>query len=209
MSPPRQTARLPPQLPTDDEIIAFCRAQHDLGERSNTFAYPSRNTAIAYIKHGSRKSGIMAEMLNQVFAFDALECMPQQERAGILVPKIYRVIERAATVYIVMEYANGRTLKELLEESISHEQLQDYYNKIAKAIKLFISFKVPDDVTPGPVGGGIIKHPLFKDTIASIKYTSFDDLQQHVKNVGLQQYYMVYYTNSQPTRLLIYRKRIT
>ncbi|KAH6675918.1 hypothetical protein B0J14DRAFT_538581 [Halenospora varia] len=87
-----------------------------------------------------------------------------------------------------MEYVNGRTLKELLEEGMSHDQLQYYYNQIAKAIKLFISMKVPDGATPGPVGGGTIKHPLFKDIRASIEYASFDDLQQHVNNVGLQQY---------------------
>ncbi|KAH6675107.1 hypothetical protein B0J14DRAFT_29184 [Halenospora varia] len=129
-------------------------------------------------------SGMMAEMLNQDFAFKALERMPQQKRAGIRVPKVYRVIEKAQIVYIVMEYVNGKTLKESLEEGISHDKLQDYYNQIAKAIELFISIKVPDGVTPGPVGGGIIKHPLFKDTIASIEYTSFDDLQQHVNNVA-------------------------
>jgi len=189
MSQPHQTVSMPTQLPTDDEIVAFCKGQRALGKQSNTYAYPSRNAAIAFIKCASRQSGMIAEMLNQDFAFNALESMPQQRRAGIHVPKIYRVIEVATTVYIVMEYVNGKTLKELLEEGVSHDQLQEYYNQIAKAIKLFISIKVPDGVTPGPVGGGIINHPLFKDTIASIEYTSVDDLQQHVNNVGLQQYY--------------------
>jgi serine/threonine protein kinase len=189
MSQPHQAVSMPTQLPTDNEIVAFCKEQRALGEQGNTYAYPSRNAAIAFIKCGSRKSGMVAEMLNQNFAFDALEDMPEQKRAGIHVPKIYRVIEVAATVYIVMEYVNGKALKELLEEGASDDQLQQYYNQIAKAIKLFISIKVPDGVTPGPVGGGIIKHPLFKDTIASIEYTSVDDLQQHVNKVGLQQYH--------------------
>jgi tRNA A-37 threonylcarbamoyl transferase component Bud32 len=63
---------------------------------------------------------MIAEMLNQDFAFNTLEDMPQQKRAGIHVPKIYRVIEAAATVYIVIEYVNGKTLKELLEEGVLH-----------------------------------------------------------------------------------------
>jgi len=190
MSQPHQTVSMPTQLPTDDEIIAFCEGQRALGEYSHTLAYPSRNAAIALIKYGGRPFGMMAEMLNQDFAFNALEGMPQQRRAGIHVPKIYRVIEEGADgVYIVMEYVNGKTLKELLEEGVSHDQLQEYYNQIAKAIELFLSIKVPDGVTPGPVGGGIIKHPLFKDTIASIEYNSVDELQQHVNNVGLQQYH--------------------
>jgi len=89
-------------------------------------------------------------------------------------------MEDAATVYIFMEYVNGKTLKEFLEEGISPNQLQECYNQIAKAIKLFISIKALDSVAPGPVGGGIIKHPLFKDTVASIEYASIDDLQQHI-----------------------------
>ena len=105
---------------------------------------------------------MIAEISNQDFAFNALEGMPQQRRAGIHVPKIYRVIEAAATVYIVMEYVNGKTLKELLEEGVSHDQLQEYYKQIAKAIKLFISIKVPDGVTPGPVGGGSSIIPSLK-----------------------------------------------
>jgi hypothetical protein len=111
---------MPTQLPTDDEIVAFCKGQRALGEQSNTYAYPSRNAAIAFIKCVSRQSGIIAEMLNQDFAFNALEDMPQQKRAGIYVPKIYRVIKAAATVYIVIEYVNRKTLKELLKEGVLH-----------------------------------------------------------------------------------------
>jgi serine/threonine protein kinase len=175
----------PLRFPRDDEIIAFCRPYRRFGKY--TFVYTSHSTAIAFIKCGSRKSGMMAEIFNQDFAFKALEGMPQDQRVGIRVPKIYRVIEEAATVYIVMEYVNGKTLKELLEEGISPAQLQECYNQIAKAIKLFTSIKAPNGIAPGPVGGGIIKHPLFKDTVASIQYASIHDLQKHVNNVGLQQ----------------------
>ena len=156
-------SKLPLQLPTDSETVAFCRKQQASHNFSPTHIYPSREAPTAFIKYGGRDYSMMAEVLNQEFAFNALESMPQQGVRKILIPRIYRVFEQDKAVYIIMEYVAGETFKDILGKEIPHNQLQEYYNRIAQAIKLFLSFKVPDNVTPGPVGGGIIKHPLFKD----------------------------------------------
>ncbi|KAL2072452.1 hypothetical protein VTL71DRAFT_11795 [Oculimacula yallundae] len=127
------------QLPSNENILDFCRLYYRSGAR--TVVYPSYDAPIAFIK--IVQSGVESEIANQKFAFNALEALHEQERAGIRVPKIYRVLEAASTRYIIMEF--------------------------------------PYNAAPRPIGGGIIRHPLFKDTIASIEYPSVDLLQSHIK----------------------------
>ena len=178
-----QSSKLLVELPTDSEIVAFCHTQQASGNYSPTYIYPSREAPTAFIKHGGKDYSVMSEVANQKFAYNTLKSMPRQKTTNILIPQIYHVFEQDKVVYIVMEYVAGETLKELLDRKLSHDQLDECYNKIAQAIKLFLSFKVPDNTAPGPVGGGIIKHPLFKYTVASTKYASVDELQIHVNNV--------------------------
>ena len=40
MPEPHQTVIMPTQLPTDDEIVAFCKGQRALGNQSNTYGTP-------------------------------------------------------------------------------------------------------------------------------------------------------------------------
>lgn len=173
------------ELPSDTEIVAACEQQSLVDETSyNGLLYPSRESPIAFIKYGPEQLGMKEEMRNQVFALQALEKLPPQERKGIQIPKIYRVIQRDGMVYVVMEYARGKTLAELRAESAESE-LQGKYEQIANAIRLFLAFDIPPQVPLGPAGGGIIKHPIFKDTVASLEYKSVDQLQEHLTRVRL------------------------
>jgi serine/threonine protein kinase len=172
-------------VPSDTEIVTACE-QQSLGKDSYGFlVYPSREAPTAFIKCGHEEFGIKEEMRNQVFAFKALEKLPPQQRKCIQVPKIYRVIEKDKMIYIVMEYVRGRTLAELRAKGDSVNELQEEYEQIAKAIMIFLAFDIPDQTPLGPAGGGIIKHPLFKDTVASLKYESVDQLQEHLTRVRL------------------------
>jgi hypothetical protein len=178
--------KAPPQLPTDDEIVAASERYPEVDEDRRGikgFAYPSKEAPIAFIKCDDEGFGIMEEIRNQAFVFEILEQMPQEDRAGIRVPEIYRVVTRDYKVHIVMEYAHGETVKELLEKGTPDDQLEECFDQIAKAIKLFLSIKVHDGTPPGPVGGGLIRHPLFRDYVASMEYASVDELQKHVFNV--------------------------
>jgi hypothetical protein len=47
-------------------------------------------------------------------------------------------------VYIVMEYVRGRTLASLRTEYDRDSELQEKYEQIAKAIRLFLAFNIPD-----------------------------------------------------------------
>jgi hypothetical protein len=178
--------KAPPQLPTDDEVVAASERYPEVDEDRRGvkgFAYPSKEAPIAFIKCDDEGFGIMEEIRNQAFVFEILEQMPQEERAGIRVPEIYRVVKRDYKVHIVMEYVHGETVKDLLEKGTPDDQLEECFNQVAKAIKLFLSIKVRDGTPLGPVGGGLIRHPLFRDSVASMEYASVDELQKHVFNV--------------------------
>jgi serine/threonine protein kinase len=127
---------------------------------------------------------MIAEARNQIFAFNALKQMLQQGYTRIRIPEVYRVIEKDDIIYLVMEYIHGETLKDLLTKDIADDSLRGKYEQIAKAIKLLLSIKVPENAVPGPVRCGIIKHPIFKDTVASIEYASVDELQRHLTFVS-------------------------
>ncbi|KAH8587953.1 hypothetical protein B0O99DRAFT_601232 [Bisporella sp. PMI_857] len=112
------------------------------------------------------------ELRNQIFAFEALEKSQPEERKDIRIPEVYRVIERKGRIYIVMEYAEGTTLVKYRDKGSLALEIQNYYKQIAKAIRLFLAFDIPDESSLEPVGGEFIRHPTFKDSIASIRSNS-------------------------------------
>jgi serine/threonine protein kinase len=115
----------------------------------------------------------------------ALKKLPPQERKGIQIPKIYRVIQRDRIVYIIIEYTRGKTLTKLRAKGDLDSELQEKYKQIANAIRLFLAFNILNQAPLGLARGSIIKHPLFKDTVAPLKYKSVDQLQEHLTRVHL------------------------
>jgi hypothetical protein len=164
-----------PQLPPDKEIIALCEQQSLAQSSYNHLAYP-RDSPTLFIKYGPEKLGMKGEMRNQVFAFEMLNKLPLQDRAEIKIPEVYRVIEEDGMIYVVMEYVKGNTV-----DWRSADEKKKFH-KIARAIELFLSFET-EGQSLGPVGGGLIRHPVFKDTVAPLKYNSVDDLQNHMTKV--------------------------
>lgn len=147
------------------------------------FCYPLDNPMF-YIK-----MCYAPETRTQQFAYESLEALPEESRKGIYIPRIIRVIsESSSFTYMVMEFIKGKTLGEIINDDVKYEDFPKYYSsyfsKIARAVKLFLSFPVPSSQTkPGPVGGeGQAKHPLFKDLEAPIEYESIDMLEEHINN---------------------------
>ena len=187
----QQCRQLPqlPQLPSDNEIIDACDRNppcHENGDAIRGLMYPPQ-APIFWIKYGLRSEGRDAEARTHDFTFRALERIPQSEREGIRIPEVYRIFtddypSGESMVYIVMKYVPGKTLLQILRDT-PNQRLEHLYDRIAKAIRLFLSFEVPHDATPGPYGGGLIRHPLFKDYQANIEYSSVAQLQHHINKV--------------------------
>ncbi|OAA53624.1 Protein kinase-like domain protein [Niveomyces insectorum RCEF 264] len=134
-----------------------------------------------------RSHGLLPEARTQQFAHDGLAKMPPDERQGIHVPRILRLVQYdSGSGYIVMEYVPGKTLEHIHREhqDMTPEDSQPYYDAISRALRLFLAIPVPADAQPGPVGGGIIHHALFKGFVAPIKYDSVDMLEKHMNKLA-------------------------
>ncbi|RFU32172.1 hypothetical protein B7463_g4188, partial [Scytalidium lignicola] len=158
---------------------------NEAGHAITGFAYPFDNP-VFYIKFGNRSSESMtAEALTHQFVFEAFEQMPPENRKGIRVPQIFRILNTHQGTYIIMEYIQGMTLGQLYKSTESFEVVsKPYYEQIARGVKLLLSISVPADAEPGPYGGGIIKHPFFKDFEAPTRYDSIDTLEKHINKLA-------------------------
>ncbi|KAM5347067.1 hypothetical protein ACJ41O_010072 [Fusarium nematophilum] len=149
------------------------------------FGYPIDNP-IVYIKHGRHYDrGVDAEARNQRWAYEALQKMSQSEREGIHIPEIYRVVSLKTWTIIIMEFVPGKTLGDLEDDNRGYrDRLGGHYDKIEKALKLFLRLPVPEDASPGPYGGGLIRHPLFKDYQSTIEYPTVELLEMHLNKLA-------------------------
>lgn len=148
------------------------------------FPYPA-DAPTAYIKFGHPIEWRLAEFRNHTFVYDALQRLPREERQGIYVPEVYRTMRIKHLLFIIMEYIPGKTLAEITADSENWKTRREgVIDKISQGIKLLLSLPVPCDAKPGPVGGGIIRHPIFKDSEAAIVYDSIEMLERHLNKVA-------------------------
>ncbi|KAI3397508.1 hypothetical protein diail_10720 [Diaporthe ilicicola] len=133
------------------------------------------------------------ERRNHEFAFETLreQRQPpaaQQKEFIVCVPEIFRSFEYRDFYFLAMEFVPGRTLGDILreedakggEDQVDHSTL---YKHIAEGIRL-LSVKAPPEAKPGPVGGGIIRHPFFKDFEAATPYRDVEMLEAHLNKVS-------------------------
>ena len=169
-----------------DEIVATRRSQSRVNSKNTNctgFPYPL-DRPVVFVKYGERLHYRESEARTQQFVFEAVENMPLADREGIHVPEVYRVFTVRGSTYIIMEYVPGRTLREIMDEDSDFDKVSSQlYDKILRGIQLLLSIPAPEDAAPGPYGGGIIRHPLFKDYTAAIEYDSVEMLEKHINKV--------------------------
>ncbi|KAM3514131.1 hypothetical protein MY11210_002232 [Beauveria gryllotalpidicola] len=121
------------------------------------------------------------EVATQTFTRDSLKAISGSTTDGgnlPRVPKTFRVFWGGK--YILMEYVQGKTPRELAETKSWEEQLQ-YIDRIAKAVDVLLTIPIQAEAAPGPYEGGLIRHPLFKDSKAPKIFNDVASLQEHVK----------------------------
>ena len=81
----RQPRKL--QQPADDDLVQACDqcAEYSYGP----LVYPSRESPLLFIKCGAESLGIKEELRNQIFAYEALEKLQQEEREAVRIPEIH------------------------------------------------------------------------------------------------------------------------
>ncbi|KAK2596516.1 hypothetical protein N8I77_013403 [Diaporthe amygdali] len=172
-----------------NDIISVFKQEPTFKPNGNSvtgFRYPKRNS-VAYVKFGPLKQ-IATEVQNHEYAFGALKKMPPNQTRGIRIPEIYHTFnvgeELNQKMFIIMEYIDGKTLAELVEEHGYETTKKTHEGSIARAIRLLMSIKAPKDQGPGPVGGGRIRHPLFKNETSYLAYSSVDALEKYLNQVS-------------------------
>ncbi|OAA58184.1 Protein kinase-like domain protein [Cordyceps fumosorosea ARSEF 2679] len=155
--------------------------KEEAGYYRSGFPYPlDSESPWFYIKYGKHSSALTRmEAETREFTYNALQeiSLSAVNKDSLpCVPKIFRVIWPD---FVVMEYREGRTLQKLAETLPWEEQLS-YIRRIAKAIDILLSIPIPADATPGPYGGGLILHPLFKDAEAPKLFKDVASLRAHV-----------------------------
>lgn len=171
----------------EDEILSIFNHTPQLkpdGYAVTGFLFPP-DQPIAYIKFVFPPER-MAEVKNQEYAFKSLQAMPPQETKGILVPEIYRTFQSGDRLFIIMEHIPGRTLANLQERPDWEWRQGVVTDSIARAIRLLLLIQPPPEQKPGPVGGGRIRHPLFKHGTSYRAYSSVDELEKHLNTVCQQ-----------------------
>lgn len=151
------------------------------GSSVTGFPFPPQQPA-AWVKFGW-PSILKPEVRNHEYAFTALREMPADQTRGVHIPEIYRTFESGTNFFIVMEYIPGKTLRQLLKEPGGKSAWESLTNKIANGIRLLMSIPAPPGQTPGPVGGGLIRHSLFKHETSYCEYSSVDELEDHLNKV--------------------------
>lgn len=168
----------------DEDIISVFRQTPWLkpnGHAVTGFGFPPQEP-VAHVKFGL-PAILKPELDNHEYVFRALRDMPPDKTRGIRIPEIYRTLESDGRVFIIMEYIPGSTLGQLLDQEGGESKQGALTNDIARAMKLLMSIPVPAGQTPGPVGGGYIRHSLFKDDTSACVYPSVDELEKHLNVV--------------------------
>lgn len=169
----------------EDEILSVFKQTPECKPNGNSvtgFAFPVEHP-IVYVKFCYPPARGMAEAKNYDYAFRALKAMPPNQTQGIFIPEIYRTFQNDDTFFIIMDYIPGRTLAQLQEQQDWDSKKETCINDIARAIRLLMSIQPPPGQKPGPVGGGHIRHPLFKDDISFCEYSSVEELEKHLNKV--------------------------
>ncbi|KAF1736982.1 hypothetical protein CRV24_002597 [Beauveria bassiana] len=163
---------------TIEELNDACRAA---GHYRSGFPYPLDSPSpLFYIKYGGGGQCFNnMEVATQVFTRDSLKAMSGSTTDGGNLPRVPKIFRVFGGRYMVMEYVQGKTLLELAETKSWEEQLQ-YIDRIAEAVDILLTIPIPAEAAPGPYGGGITRHPLFKDSEAPKIFNDVASLQEHI-----------------------------
>ncbi|KAG6807102.1 hypothetical protein H0H92_008793 [Tricholoma furcatifolium] len=145
----------------------------------------SRSHPSYFIKF--QQLGLLGEFRTLEYLRNLAESNPRAPRIPGAVDYFSNLEEPWGTHYLVMEYipSPAVTLKEWIKAIESPEERRRRINiavsKVADAISWLLSCSLPENASVGPVGGGTIKHRLWKeDCRAPLDFTSVAALERYI-----------------------------
>ncbi|KAG8983778.1 hypothetical protein FRB90_005768 [Tulasnella sp. 427] len=153
-----QCFNLGPQQATDINISGVRIALNKTSDRdvSNIWVKSGRNVT-------------MGEARTQRFVAQYLQA---NNNPAVRAPRVYLAFTWGSFGFIVAEYIDG--------------QMYDNSDTalVATAVQALITIPNPSpNLTPGPVGGGLIEHPFFIEGRSSIEYESVEELHDHINGI--------------------------
>ena len=160
------------------------------------FGYPPE-TSVLHIKHKGFGYQLSAEGRTQQYAMRTWNNRPY-----IRIHKVYRIVEYIfgkqgemiqggesfKNAFLIMEYMHEKALREIMTEypRAFWQGREEFYGRVATGVSLLLDIRPPNEQTPGPVGGGLVRNPVFGDDCrAKCLYRSVKEIENHFNAVRL------------------------
>ncbi|KAK2608478.1 hypothetical protein QQS21_002940 [Conoideocrella luteorostrata] len=163
-------AHITTPLPTAAELVLLCKEVHELGYTSSLAYPPDAKSPTFWIKNGH--SVIWNEVPAAYYSCRVAICY--KDNLKYSGGPAYRT-------YVVMDYVQGKTASQLLQDAADDEEAKDrIYEQVAFALSELNRIPVPEGSRPAAVNGGKIRHDLFEFTVASRPYRNVTELEDHL-----------------------------
>ena len=159
-------------------IVDICKAhkaENSRKEDYRAFVFVGPRYAV---KYGDPET-LLPEIKTQKYVFDYAESQPGTSCAP-RIPKIEHYFQQEWTMYLVMERITLTALP------------SDFIERVAGALKWLSEVKPPPDHAIGPLGGGPIRHQVFKNFTAPLPFPSVDALERYLNAVRPCLYFLEY-----------------
>jgi hypothetical protein len=131
------------------------------------------------VKYGDPKM-LQPEIITQKYVFDYAESQPDTSCVP-RIPRVKHYFRKERTMYLVMERI-----------TLTPPPPSDFITRVAEAVKWLSEVKPPPDHVIGPLGGGCIRHKVFKDFKAPLPFPSVDALERYLNTVRPCLYFLEY-----------------
>jgi hypothetical protein len=155
------SANVPARFPTHDEIVQSCDRA---GFNRNGVCIRVAGKPRYWVKYG-RNYLIRGEGRTQAHVAGIVNANPA---SAVRIPNVYLGFSRVNRGYIVMDFVPGATLAQRKSPTGSYNK--NDIKAVVAAVQQLINIKMPAGTAPGPVGGGLIGHDFFVESLSSIRY---------------------------------------
>ncbi|KAL7922621.1 hypothetical protein ACQKWADRAFT_291946 [Trichoderma austrokoningii] len=153
-----------PLAKLEDRVAEACAAHESDHHAEDNYRAAMNIGTNLFVKYGD-VDRLLSEMETQKYISNHATASP-----GPDVPRIPRVLhwfQRGDTAYLVMEY-------------IQLQPTSETTDGVSAALAWLARVPAPPGHVLGPLGGGYIRHPFFKDDEAPLRFSSVDALQRYM-----------------------------
>ena len=160
----------------ENNIVEICKAHEAKNWRKEDYRACVFVEPCYFVKYGDPET-LQPEITTQNYIFNYAEsqadtsCVPR-------IPKIEHYFQNERTMYLVMECI---TLT---------DPPPDLIKRVAEALKWLSEVKPPPNHVIGPLGSGCIRHKVFKDFEAPLRFPSVDALERYLEAVRPYLYFL-------------------